>query len=245
MSTSPLANVRVVLHEPLDPVNIAGTVRAMKNMGVASLVLVRPAPYDPYRLEGIAHDTDDIIAAIRTVDSLDEALGDCVHVAAYTARRRAAKRTVITPRESAAQVIAAAATGPAALLFGREDRGLDNETLDRAHTVVTIPTTSHPSINLAQAALIALYELHLAAGDATRILAPPRKDAPPAPVAELEIWFDVAERVLRSVEFFKTNNPELIMRSLRSLTYRAAPDAREISLMKAMAYEVLKKGASR
>jgi tRNA/rRNA methyltransferase/tRNA (cytidine32/uridine32-2'-O)-methyltransferase len=243
--SSALDNVRVVLNEPLDPVNIAGTVRAMKNMGVGSLVLVRPAPYDRYRLEGIAHDTEDVIAAIRTVDSLNEAIDDCVHVAAYTARRRAAKRTVITPRESAVSLIALAAGGPVAVLFGREDRGLDNETLDRAHAVVTIPTTTHSSINLSQAVLIALYELHLAAGDATRALAPPRKDAPLAPTAELEVWFDVVERVLQSVEFFKTNNPELILRSLRSLTYRAAPDLREISLMKAMAYEVLKKNTGR
>ena len=37
-----LHRLRVVLFEPQDPVNIAATVRAMKNMGVRDLVLVRP-----------------------------------------------------------------------------------------------------------------------------------------------------------------------------------------------------------
>jgi len=57
MSESRLSRVAVVLYEPQDPVNIAATVRAMKNMGASTLRLVRPCAYDPARLEGIAHDT--------------------------------------------------------------------------------------------------------------------------------------------------------------------------------------------
>jgi hypothetical protein len=64
MPDSILDRVRVVLHEPQNPINIAATVRAMKNFGVHDLRLVRPVPYDPYRLEGIAHDTHDIIDRI-------------------------------------------------------------------------------------------------------------------------------------------------------------------------------------
>ena len=41
------------------------------------------------------------------------------------------------------------------------------------------------------------------------------------------------------IEFFKTRYPEHIMRTLRSLTFRAAPDARELSLLRAMAIEVM------
>jgi tRNA/rRNA methyltransferase/tRNA (cytidine32/uridine32-2'-O)-methyltransferase len=70
----------------------------MKNMGVSSLRLVRPVEYDAYRLEGIAHDTADIIERIQHFDDLDSAIADCVYVAAYTARRRAAKRLVTDPR---------------------------------------------------------------------------------------------------------------------------------------------------
>ncbi|HEX6050772.1 MAG TPA: TrmH family RNA methyltransferase, partial [Gemmatimonadaceae bacterium] len=107
MPESVLSRVRVVLYEPQNPVNIAAVVRAMKNMGVSSLSLVRPVEYDPYRLEGIAHDTKDIIESIAHFDDLDTALADCVYVAAYTARRRAAKWTATTPRESAAQIVTA------------------------------------------------------------------------------------------------------------------------------------------
>jgi tRNA/rRNA methyltransferase/tRNA (cytidine32/uridine32-2'-O)-methyltransferase len=221
-------------------VNIAATVRAMKNMGVADLRLVRPVEYDAHRLEGIAHNTRDLIDSITRCDSIDEAVGDCVYLAGVTARRRAAKWRVIDPRLAADELLAAAQRGRVALVFGREDSGLPNEVLDRVHAAVVIPTTAHSSMNLAQAVLIALYELHLAAGDATRTIAPPRKDAPPATEAQLEQYFGDVQRSLEAIEFFKTRQREHIMRTVRSLTVRAGPDARELSLIRAMALEVIR-----
>lgn len=240
MTDSVLHRVRVVLFEPQDPVNIAATVRAMKNMGVRDLFLVRPVAFTAYRLEGIAHDTFDVIERIRVVETLDEALDDCVHVAAFTARRRRHKWDLATPREMAARLLEKSADGTVALLFGREDHGLPNEALDRAHTAVTIPTTDHASLNLAQAVLVALYELHLAAGDSTRDVAPPRHDAPPATAEQFERLYQDVERALVAIDFFKTRYRDHIMRSLRSIYYRAAPDGREIQLLRAVHIEVVR-----
>jgi TrmH family RNA methyltransferase len=236
---SALDNVCVVLVEPQDPVNIAAVVRAMKNMGVRHLRLVNPVEYDPSRVERVAHDTRDIVSEVRHFASLDDAIADCVFAAGFTARRRKAKWKLVSPRDVAAPMLAAAAEGPVAIVFGREDHGLSNESLDRAHAVVTIPTSDHPSLNLAQAVLIALYELHLGA-NASRTLAPPRKDAPLASAEQLQRYFTDADRALAAVDFFRTRNEELVLRSLRSLTYRAAPDAREIDLMRSIAIEVVR-----
>lgn len=238
MADSRLDAVRVVLLEPQDLVNIAAVVRAMKNMGVSSLCLVRPRPFDASEIERVAHDTRDLAGRIRICDGLDAALGDCVLVAGFTARRRAAKRRVLTPRAAAGEMLHAAEEGTVALLFGREDHGLPNDALDRCHLAITIPTTAHASLNLAQAVMVALYELHLAAPDASRALAPPRKDAPPASAVQLERLFADAERALAAIDFFRTRNPELILRTVRSLVMRAAPDAREAELVRAMAIEV-------
>jgi TrmH family RNA methyltransferase len=235
-----LDRVRIVLDEPQDPVNIAATIRAMKNMGVATLRLVRPVPYDRSRIERVAHDTRDVAERIEHYDSLGHALGDCVFVAGYTARRRSAKWRLASPRDAAADALARAADGPVALLFGREDKGLANDALDRAHVVVTIPTTEHASLNLAQAVLVALYELHVADANASRTIAPPRKDAPPATSAQYERLFTDVERALAGLEFFRTRNAELILRTVRSLAFRATPDAREIELLRAMALETLR-----
>lgn len=240
MSASRLDALRVVLYEPLDPVNIAATVRAMKNMGAASLRLVRPVAYDPSRLIGVAHDTWEIIEAIEHFDDLETAVADCVRIAGFTARRRAARRAVIDPPSAARDLLSYPGEGPVAVLFGREDKGLPNEALDLAHTVVTIPTTEHASLNLAQAVLIGLYELHVAAADATRELGPPRKAAGAPTSAQLEMLFTDAHRALAEIRFFRTRNDEHVMRSLRSMIYRAAPDGREVDLVRAMAIEVLR-----
>ena len=229
----------VVLYEPLDPVNIAATARAMMNMGVPNLRLVRPVAYDPYRLEGIAHSAGELIAGIRRFDAFGEAIGDCVFTAGFTARHRAAKWRVIDPKRAAAELLEHAVEGMVALVFGREDNGLPNDVLDQLHVAVTIPTTEHASLNLAQAVLIGLYELHLAAGDATRTLPPPRKATPPPTAAEFEQFFADAERSLAAIDFFKTRNAEHIMRSLRSIVLRGGPDSRELSLLRSMALEVL------
>lgn len=220
--------------------NIGATVRAMKNMGVSELRLVRPCEYTEYRLAGIAHGTADIIEKIRHFETLDEALADCVKVAAFTARRRAAKRVLTDARAAAPELQRAAAEGTVALLFGREDSGLPNEAMDRGHMVVTIATTEHSSLNLAQAVLLALYELHLVVADATRYIAPPKRDAPAALAADYELMFGDVEKALDAIQFFKTRHHERIVRSIRSLAFRASPDKREIALLRAMSIEVLR-----
>jgi tRNA C32,U32 (ribose-2'-O)-methylase TrmJ len=106
--------------------------------------------------------------------------------------------------------------------------------------VVTIPTTNHASLNLAQAVLIGLYELHLKADDATRKLAPPSKLTDPPTSERLEMLFADAYRALEAIAFFKTRNQEHVMRSLRSIIYRAQPDSRETDFLRAMSIEVLR-----
>src|SRR3989449_4280840 len=80
--------VAVVLHEPQDLVNIAHVVRALKNFGFRDLRLVSPREYDSYRVEGIAHQTQDVLARVARFDRLEDALLDCVHVVGFTARGR-------------------------------------------------------------------------------------------------------------------------------------------------------------
>ena len=235
-----LDSVVVVLYEPQNPINIAATIRAMKNMGVSQLRLVRPVEYDPYRLEGIAHGTNDLIERIARFETFDDAVADCVRVVGFTARRRTAKWRFIDPRAAARELLDCAPEGTVAMVFGREDSGLPNDVLDRMHAAVIVPTTEHASLNLAQAALLGLYELHLAAGNATRWIAPAKKAAPPPTAEQLERAFADIERGLAAIEFFKTRNVELIMRSVRSLVYRAQPDARELSLVRAMGIEVIR-----
>ncbi len=236
--TNPLDNIVVVLHRPRKLVNIAGVVRAMKNMGLLRLRLVQPAEFSPAAIEPIAHRSGDLLAAATLHQALDEALADAIFVAGTSARPREAGPPVATPRALAPVLLARAAAGPVALLFGPEDNGLTNAELDRCHALVSIPADpAYASLNLAQAALLIAYELRQAA----ELPAPPRPaPAQPASAAQLQLLFGALEQALAAIEFFKA--PQQVsptMRALRGLAHRAEPDAREAALLRAIALETL------
>src|SRR5690606_7583506 len=117
--TDPYRNFVVVLNETQDLVNIAGAVRALLNMGLSRLRLVRPAEFDPYRIAGIAHGSEELLARCEFFDTLPDALADCVHVVGTTARRRSSSYVWQFPRQAAPELLALAATttAPIALVF--------------------------------------------------------------------------------------------------------------------------------
>jgi TrmH family RNA methyltransferase len=233
-------SIVVVLHRPQDLVNIAAVVRSMKNFELRDLRLVSPAEYDPYRIEGIAHNTGDVLQRVKQFETLEEALADCVHVAGLTARQRSAKRNVQRPREAAPDILAAAESGPTAILLGPEDKGLTNEELDRCHRSVTIPTNpKYSSLNLAQAFSVMAYEL-LVARDAARPFKEPRRKAEAATQDDLERLFTDAERSLDAIDFFKTRQKAGVMRTYREVLHRTPLDQREAKLIRAMWIEVVR-----
>ena len=228
-----------VLDEPQNLVNIAGTVRAMKNMGLKDLRLVRPAEFDPYRVTGIAHRTDDVVDRIQVHDTLPDALADATYVVGTTARARTAQRNYGLPREMAPGLVARSQEGLVAVVFGREDRGLDNDALDLCHRVAVVPgNLEHPTLNLAQAVLLVAYELHLA--QTTEIVSFPKgkRSEGPTPSAELEQTFQALRGGLEAINFFKARNPDTVLRTLRTMVSRAEPDRHEAGLLRAMGYEI-------
>ena len=232
-------SVVVVLHRPQDLFNIAGIVRAMKNFSLAQLRLVTPREYDTYRIEGIAHNTADVLKHVQLFGTLDEALADCTHVVGMTARQRTAKRNVQRPDEAAPEILAAGESGTAALLLGPEDMGLNNDELDRCHRVVTIPANpGYASLNLVQAFTVMGYELLLARGAPP--LKAPRREAEPATQDELERLFDDAGKALDAISFFKTRQRETVMRTVREVVHRVPLDQREAKLLRAMCIEVVR-----
>ncbi len=239
MAVSILDNVVVVLEEPQNVVNIAGVIRAMKNMGLGHLRLVRPGDFDPWRIQGIAHRSEDIVENVQITESLREALADAVFVVATTARARTAQRNYLRPGEAAEQVVRHASQGTVAVVFGREDRGLGNESLDLCHAAAIIPTDpGYSSLNLAQAVLVLSYEIFLAAGGENGSLPTGRRATRPATVEELENTYAALEEGLHRIEFYKGRTPESIMRTLRTLISRAEPDLQEAGLLRAIGFEM-------
>jgi TrmH family RNA methyltransferase len=234
----------VVLNRTQDVVNIATSLRAMMNMGLTRLRLVKPDDFSAYRIGGIAHGSEPLIERIEFFDTLDDATADAGLVVGTTARRRTATYIWSHPRESVPELLAFPATPerPIALVFGREDTGLMNAELDRCDRLLVVPTSPlNSSLNLAQAVLLIGYELYLGASAEERAELPrPRKDAGPASALEMRALFQQTHEALDVIEFFKGKNPEAIMRTVRAVLRRAHVTAREAKLLRAMGIEVQK-----
>ncbi|WP_375515496.1 RNA methyltransferase [uncultured Nostoc sp.] len=155
-----LAGLRIVLVEPAGPINIGAIARVMKNFGLYNLVLVNPQ-CDPLSTEALmmAVHAQEILESAVLVPTLPEALHGCFRAIATTGRVRSWETPLENPR-TALPWLLEEPEKPAALIFGREDRGLSNEELNYAHRFVGIPTSpDYVALNLATAVAICCYEL--------------------------------------------------------------------------------------
>lgn len=157
-----LENIHIVLVEPKNPGNIGSVVRAMKNMGIHRLRLVNPVDYRTHpEQKKMGYRSQEIIESSREFSTLSEALADMSTVFLATARRGKWKRNFYTPKEAAPHLAEGAVKGKAALVFGREDKGVTIEEAQLANAYIKIPSAvAYPSLNLSQAVMVIVYEVY-------------------------------------------------------------------------------------
>lgn len=227
-----LDSVRIVLVETTHPGNIGATARAMKNMGLSDLTLVRPKTFPSEEALARASGADDLLESARVVDTLEAALSDRALVIGASARRRSIAWPELDPHEAAERVLTRGV--PTALLFGREHSGLTNEELERCHFLLHIPTVEHfSSLNVAAAVQVVCYELfRAAAATAPGTTLRPLQEVP-ADGAAMASFQGHLERVLEAVGFLhETKHPQSIRRRLHRLFNRAAPSVAELHLLR-------------
>lgn len=250
------AGMRVVLVETSHPGNIGAVSRAMKNMGLTELVLVRPESFPDGKAFARASGAGDVLERARVVESLDEAIGDCVEVVGASARSRTLTWPVINPRECARLALERVKEGPVALVFGREDNGLSNEELRRCHYHVQVPANpDYSSLNLAMAVQVMTYELRMRflesceeQGRETDLqgihnASDEGWDHPPATVQEQELFFEHLERTLIGTGFHDPQRPRQLMVRMRRLFQRAHMDQMELNILRGVLTSVDKLGA--
>ena len=239
--------IRVVLVEPTHPGNIGATARAMANMGVGKLVLVQPRDFPSGEASARAAGADHILNNALVVDELDEAISDCALVIGASARLRSITWPNLPPAEAMEEVAKTARHAHAALLFGRESRGLTNRELDRCHYLVRIPVEpAFPSLNIASAVMVLLYELRNAmarvVGDAadSETGVPEQRPEPRAVAEEMRHFYRHLQELLGVLQF-SDHRSEKLHRKLTRLFNRAQPYAREIRMLRGIFTAVAKK----
>ncbi len=232
------AQLRIVLVGTQHPGNIGSAARAMKTMGLRSLVLVAPEKAPDRDTHAMAAGADDLVAAAPVFATLAEAVADCHWVLGATARSRRIQLEPLHPRDAGLRAVQAAATGPVALVFGRERTGLDNDELQLCHAAVHIPSDpAFSSLNLAAAVQVLSYELRCALlGDLVPAPSPVLRTPPPgegaASHAQLEGFFGQLADTLEQIDFHKGRAPDSAMRKLRRLYLRANLDSAEVRLLR-------------
>jgi len=122
---------------------------------------------------------------------------------------------------------------PAALVFGREDRGLSNGELLQAGRLLCVPTgAAYGSLNLSHAVAVVLHEL-----ERLRQRPAPGADAPgaePAARGAVEAALADAEALLLEVGFLLPHTARARMAKLRALLQRAQVQPAELALLRGM-----------
>jgi TrmH family RNA methyltransferase len=223
--------IRIVLVGTTHPGNIGAVARAMKNMGLSDLALVKPRYFPHEDATARASGATDILESAAVYATLKDALTDCVYVAGASARSRTISWPSMGPRDCAERMMIESKRGTVAAVFGPEKTGLHNDDLDLCHTLLTIPANpDFSSLNLAMAVQVLTYELRLAGVvDGGPVF---EGEAPPATGEEMEHFYAHLERVLEEIQFLDPTNPRHLIRRMRRLFVRARPDRNEVNILR-------------
>jgi tRNA/rRNA methyltransferase len=154
-------SIRFVLCRPSHPGNIGAAARAIKTMGFGDLRLVAPERFPAPEAQWMATHAVDVLESCRVHSALQEAIRDCVHTFALSARPREWSPQVLDVRTAAVRAVEMG--GPVAFVFGNETAGLTNDEMFACQSLVHIPASPESSsLNLAQAVQVVAYEAHMA-----------------------------------------------------------------------------------
>jgi len=229
-----LENIKIVMVETPHPGNIGAAARAMKNMGLSSLVLVNPKCSVDEVAYARGSGADEILQQHQLAESLPQAVADCQLVVGTSARLRALAWPELTPGSLAQKALSCADHEKVAVVFGREHAGLTNDELQHCQYTVTIPSNpSFSSLNVASSIQVIAYELYKQYSEQVQQTAKLNEPAEPlAESAELEGYFSHLQQVLVSTGFLDSSNPRQMMKRLRRLYQRAEPTRNEVNILR-------------
>ena len=225
-------SLAVVLVEPAGPLNVGSVARLCANFSVDELRLVAPRCDhlgDEARLMAVHGEA--LLEQAQLFPTLEAALADCRRVVATSGRIEEEALPLNGPAEALYWLQASdtdASSAPAALVFGREDRGLSNAELLQAGRILRLETSeAYASMNLSHAVAVCLHELR-------RCPAPTAPQPEPCQREQLETALSDAEDLLLEVGFLYPHTAQARMAKLRALLQRAEIRDEEVALLLGM-----------
>lgn len=232
-----LDRIRVVLARPLYGGNVGAVCRAMMNMGLSDLALVPgPLPLFEEEIRKMALAALPLYERRREFPSVAAAVADCALVAGTTARTGFYRDHARPIREWAPRLLEGTRSGPVALVFGPEDKGLMTEELGLCTQIVQIPSSdAFPALNLAQAVMVCCYELFVASG----VFEPAQERYEEATSVQRERMFEAWREALLAVGFMKEDKADHMMLGLRRIFSRGPLTDADVRILMGMAKQSL------
>lgn len=232
---NPFPSVRIVMVETSHPGNIGAAARAMKNMHLEQLYLVKPRHFPHEEATARASRADDVLEGATICDSLQHALEGCSMVFGASARSlRSLPWPQLDARATAELVAKQEPSAEIALVFGREHSGLTNEELGLCNYLLHIPTnTEFSSLNVAAAIQVVAYELMMARSGEWQAPQSNKEDEV-ASAEEVEGLIGHLETTMVDTGFLDPNNPRQLIRRMRRLFNRAQVEKTEVNILRGL-----------
>jgi tRNA/rRNA methyltransferase/tRNA (cytidine32/uridine32-2'-O)-methyltransferase len=226
-----LSDIVIILCRASEPGNVGAVCRVMKNMGLSRLRMVAPQPFDEAALLARTVHAEDVWRGAEFFDTLAEAASDCSLVVGTTRRRGRKRKNISMEPRALTSWLKAQEHAPAALVFGNERTGLNDDELNFCNVASHIPVSdSFPSLNLSHAVQIYAYELFLAFGQVEEN--PVKGEWVPLEYpAVVQLTKSITD-TLAGLGFYKKPGREEQTRFLRDLVCRAGLTERESRYLK-------------
>ncbi len=238
-------SLRVVLIEPSHPGNIGAVARAIGNMGIGELWLVNPADHLNDEAKVRSASNESILHDAKVCDTLHQAIGDCVFIVGTSARIRTIGWPNLSPKKAMVKMHELHSSGQdVALLFGPERTGLSNLHVEQCDALVRIPVDERaPSINLAGAVLIMLYELRLVheCEHKSKMQEPTVSDPDRATRDQIERLFEHMFQISKEVGFIAHGPREVLKRKMRRIFLNPGLKENEVNILRGFLTAVDKK----
>lgn len=242
--------LRVVLINPIYDRNVGAVSRAMSNMGFEKLILVAPLCEITYEAQQAAATGQAALQKRVTYSSwedFEKSEPESVRIAFTTKDGKARQVRDLNPtldwiQNNSPTFAESTETRPVLhFIFGREDWGLSGEDIENANYACCLPTYGpNPSLNLAQAVLVALYMIRDRwGGDRTAI----ENQRPPRPLATNPRFFPdkSLQEWLEALGFDLDRGNVNVFAVMKRILLQNTPDPKEIRVLEAVIQQTTRK----
>ena len=232
--------IDIVLVETSHPGNIGSVARAMKTMGLKNLILVNPKDFPSKEALKLSGNAQDVVDQAIILSTLDEAIAKSLNVYATSARTRTISWPIITAEDAGIEINEnVRQNSKTSIIFGREDRGLTNDELQKANKHILIPSSDeYPVLNIAMSVQVIAYEIYK---NAEIEIDTEWQDYPELNSRELSMLIDHFIDTSYKLNLFDEENAKKILVRIKRMFTRLKPDKMEGNFFRGFLTRINKK----